>query len=187
MHTPVFHNCYLLSVICPGLLLCKDILLFLKQANPNETDCNNTGMPVSPSSQPHPPTLFIHWYSAHLCAPCKQTRTHEHLCRYVATSPVGCWHVVSTYSLHSLGIIISTTEHRRHNEFPPSNRHTEDVKFFRVQSTDDRVQMALDWTDLHWWCIISLHLVGGSRGNMWAKHILHFISLQITISHHKSL
>ena len=55
MHTPVFHNCYLLSVICPGLLLCKDILLFLKQANPNETDCNNTGMPVSPSSQTHPP------------------------------------------------------------------------------------------------------------------------------------
>ena len=90
------------------------------------------------------------------------------------------------YSLHSLGIIILTTEHRRHNEFPPYNRHTEDVKFFRVQSTDDRVQMALDWTDLHWWCIISLHLVGGSRGNMWAKHILHFISLQITISHHKS-
>ena len=60
MHTPVFHNCYLLSVICPGSLLCKDILLFLKQANPNETDCNNTSMPVSPSSQTHPPTLFIH-------------------------------------------------------------------------------------------------------------------------------
>ena len=105
------------------------------------------------------PLCFIHWYSVHLCAPCKQTRTHEHLCRYVATSPVRCWHIVSTYSLHSLGIIISTTEHRRHNEFPPSNRHTEDVKFFRVQSTDDRVQMALDWTDLHWWCIISLYLV----------------------------
>ena len=65
MHTPVFHNCYLLSVICPGLLLCKDILLFLKQANPNETDCNNTGMPVSPSSHPHTPTpLYLLIFSA---------------------------------------------------------------------------------------------------------------------------
>ena len=66
MHTPVFHNCYLLSVICyllsvicPGSLLCKDILLFLKQANPNETDCNNTGMPVSPSSQTHLPLCLF--------------------------------------------------------------------------------------------------------------------------------
>ena len=60
MHTPYFITviCYLLSAL--GSLLCKDILLFLKQANPNETDCNNTGMPVSPSSQTHPPTLFNH-------------------------------------------------------------------------------------------------------------------------------
>ena len=170
------------------MVKCKDILLLQNQQNPNVNGCAiiPACSPVYHLTSIHPLCLFIDIQCIYALLASKRERTTPPAV-YDATSPVRCWHIVSTYSLHSLGIIISTTEHRRHNEFPPSNRHTEDVKFFRVQSTDDRVQMALDWTDLHWWCIISLHLVGGSRGNMWAKHILHFISLQITISHHKSL
>ena len=37
--------------------------------------------------------------------------------------------------------------------------HTEDVKFFREQSTDDRVQMTLDWTDLNREQTTALYLV----------------------------
>ena len=63
--------------------------------------------------------------------------------------------------------------------------HREGCKvFFREQSTDDReqstenrVQMALDWTDLHWWCIISLHIVKAAEVIRGQKHILHFMSL----------
>ena len=88
--------------------------------------------------------------------------------------------------------------------FRPVMRKQRCKVFFRVQSTeyrvqmtddrwqmtDDRVQMTddTDLTDLHGGCTTFLTIsLGGGGGNSGEKHILRFISLQVTISHHKSL
>ena len=70
--------------------------------------------------------------------------------------------------------------------FSSLHRAERDVKYFHKRWTVYCPQMTQIYQIFMRRMHYILNLVGGSTGNMWARSILHFISLQVTVSHYNS-